>query len=429
MTTSPQRISFCALALLAGLAATASAEDWPQFRGPTGQGISTSKDVPVEWGATKNVAWNVEVPGRGWSSPVLTAGKLYLTTAVGANTMGDGNTPVNATSDTSLRALCIDAATGKTDWDVEVFHRSRAETPPMHPKNSQASPTPIVAGDRLFVHYGHLGTAALDLSGKVLWRQTIEYKPAHGNGGSPVLFDGLLIFNCDGVADPFVVALDAKTGEVKWKTPRNSPARKQFSVATPQVIQLESGAAQLISPASGFVGAYDPKDGRELWRVRYGEGYSVVPRPAFANGVVVLSSGYDKPVTYAIKVDGAGGDVTKTHVAWKSHKAAPATPSPLIVGDEVFIISDNGMATCCDLMTGDVHWTQRLDGDFSASPLAAEGRVYFQNEAGVGYVVKASKTFEQLAENDLGERCLASYAVTDGALFIRTEHHLWKIGR
>jgi outer membrane protein assembly factor BamB len=386
--------------------------------------------VPVEWSATKNVAWKVPIPGRAWSSPVLMGGKLYLTNALASSEASDGNEPVNATSDTSLRTLCVDAKTGKIDWDVEVFHRSRADTPSMHPKNSQASPTPVVTADRLYVHYGHLGTAALDLSGKVLWRQTVAYKPAHGNGGSPVLFDGLLIFNCDGLADPFMCALDVNTGQVKWKTPRNSPARKKFSVATPQVIKLAGGGTQLVSPASGFVGGYDPTDGREIWRVRYGEGYSVVPRPAFADGVVVLSSGYDQPVTYAIKVDDRmSGDVTNSRVAWKNRKAAPCTPSPLIVDGAVYLISDNGFATCSDLKTGKVHWTQRLEGNYSASPIYAEGRVYFQSEDGVAYVVKAATKFEQLAENDIGERCLASYAVADGALYIRTEHHLWKIAR
>jgi outer membrane protein assembly factor BamB len=433
MSSRPLQLRVFTLGLFIALAASSAsaAEDWPQFGGPTGQGISAATGVPVEWSATKNVAWKVPIPGRAWSSPVLMNGKLYLTTAIGTSALDGGNEPVDATSDTSLRAMCVDAKTGKIDWDVEVFHRSRADTPPMHPKNSQASPTPVVIADRLYVHYGHLGTAALDLSaGKVLWRQTISYKPAHGNGGSPVIVDGLLVFNCDGLADPFVCALDASTGDVKWKTPRNSPARKKFSVATPQVIKLASGATQLISPASGFVGAYDPKDGREIWRVRYGEGYSVVPRPAFADGVIVLSSGYDKPVTYAIKVDDRmGGDVTGSRVAWKSHKAAPCTPSPLIVDSAVYLMSDNGFASCSDLKTGKVHWTQRLEGEYSASPVYAEGRVYFQSESGVAYVVKAATTFEQLAENDIGERCLASYAVADGALFIRSEHHLWKIAR
>ena len=188
------------------------------------------------------------------------------------------------------------------------------------------------------------------------------------------------------------------------------------------------GRKQIVSPASGFVAAYDPVDGRELWRVRYGDGYSVVPRPAFAHGLLYVSSGFDSAVLYAIRPAGAAGDVTDTHVAWRIRKGAPLTPSPLVVGDELYMVSDNGVATCADAKTGAVHWTQRLDGNFSASPVAAEGRVYFQNESGVGFVVKAAKAFELLGENDLAERSLASYSVADGALFVRTEAHLWRIG-
>jgi outer membrane protein assembly factor BamB len=407
----------CALLLtLAAGAGVAFAEDWPQFRGPTGQGLSTATNVPVEWDTSRNVAWKTPIPGRGWSSPVLAGGRVYLTTAT-----GDDASP-------SLRAICVEALTGDVLWDTEVFRPDRKQAAVKHKKNSQASPTPIVTSDRLYVHFGHLGTAALDLSGNVLWRQVVEHPPAHGNGGSPVLVGDLLVFNCDGVTDPFVVALDAKSGEVRWRTPRNTPAKQQFSVATPQVIEV-GGAQQVVSPASGFVGGYDPASGRELWRVRYGKGYSVVPRPAFANGILVVCSGYDSATTFAIRPEGANGDVTASHVVWQHKKGTPNTPSPLIVGDELYLVSDNGIASCTDLATGKVHWTQRLDGNFSASPVAAEGRVYFQNEDGVGYVIKAATSFEQLAENDLGEPSLASYAVTDGALFIRTDKHLWKIAR
>jgi outer membrane protein assembly factor BamB len=280
----------------------------------------------------------------------------------------------------------------------------------------------------MYVHFGHMGTAALDLSGKVLWKKVVQYPPAHGNGGSPVLVNGLLVFSCDGVKDPFVIALDAGTGDERWRTPRNTHAKRTFSVGTPQAIVLDDGRAQIVSPASGFVGGYDPKDGREIWRVRYGEGYSVVAQPAYAHGLVVVSSGYDSAQTFAIRVNGApGGDVTKTHVAWQSRRNAPNTPSPLIVGDELYMVADNGIATCTDLRSGKVHWSERLQGNYSASPIAAEGRIYFQNEEGLGSVVKASTSFQLLAENDLGEPSLASYAVTDGTLFIRTEHHLWKI--
>jgi outer membrane protein assembly factor BamB len=277
-----------------------------------------------------------------------------------------------------------------------------------------------------------MGTAALDLAGKVLWRQTsLKYPPVHGNGGSPALVGEpgkqLLVFNCDGGKDPFMAALDAQTGDVRWKTPRSVKSKAPFSFSTPLAIE-EGGRTQIVSPASGFVGGYDPADGRELWRVLYGQGYSVVPRPAFAHGLLYVSSGFDSAVLYAIRPQAAKGDVSKSHVAWTIRKGAPNTPSPLVAGDELYMISDGGIVTCADARSGKVHWTERLPGGkFSASPVFADGRVYFQNEEGDGFVLKAGKKYELLAENELGERSLASYAVADGALFIRTEKHLWKI--
>ena len=403
--------------MAAALPMPLAAGDWPQFRGPTGQGTSDAKNVPVEWGARKNVAWQVAVPGRGWSSPVLAGGRIYLTTST---TLPGGRV--------SLRAICFDAESGRILWNVEALRPDAAAVRAMHPKNSPASSTPIITRDRLYVHFGHLGTAALDLSGNVMWRQTgLTYPPVHGNGGSPILVGNAMIFNCDGGRNPFIAALDATTGQIKWTTPRNTRARSPFSFSTPLLIQVQDNE-QVISPASGFVGAYDPADGRLLWWVNYGEGYSVVPRPVFADGLLFLSSGFDAPVVYAIRPDGASGDATSTHVAWTRRKAAPNTPSMLVLGDELYTISDSGIATCADAKTGRVIWTHRLDGGFSASPVAAEGRVYFQNEEGTGFVIQAGRTFRPLAENHLGERSLASYAVTDGALFIRTEQHLWKIG-
>jgi outer membrane protein assembly factor BamB len=400
-------------------AAQAAETEWPQFRGPTGQGLSRAVNVPVEWDAAKNVAWKVELPGRGWSSPVLAKGRLYFTAS-----LADA-----ATAEVTLRAVCCDAGDGHVLWDAEVFRPDAESTTAMHRKNSLASPTPIVTADRLYVHFGHMGTAALDLTGKVLWRQTeLKYPPTHGTGGSPILLGDALIFSCDGQRDPFVVALDTANGAVRWKTPRNSPAKKQFSFCTPLAIDAD-GASQVISPGSGFVASYDPRDGHELWRVGYGEGYSVVPRPVFAHGLLFLSSGFDAPIFHAIKPAGAHGDATATNIAWTQRKGAPNTPSALVVGDEVYFVSDGGIATCADALTGEVRWSERLGGNFSASPVAAEGRVYFLNEAGVGFVVKAGQTYELLATNDLAERTLASYAVADGALFIRSESHLWKIQR
>jgi outer membrane protein assembly factor BamB len=413
--------AFLAASLGAGaMGALANADVWPEFRGPTGQGISEAREIPLKWSATENVKWSVAVRGSGWSSPVLANGRIYLTSAVTAN---EGDRAI------TLRALCLDAANGNVVWNTEVIRPDEASAAAMHRKNSPASATPVLTSDRLYVHFGHMGTAALDLDGRVLWRQTeLKYSPVHGNGGSPALVDDLLVLNCDGGSAPFVAALDVKTGAVRWKTPRNSTARKLFSFSTPLAIKL-NGATEIISAASGFVAAYAPPDGRELWRVKYGEGYSVVPRPVFAHDMIYISSGFDQPVLYAIKPHGASGDATGTHVAWTHRKGVPCTSSMLVLGDDLFFVSDAGIASCLDAKTGAVCWSQRLGGDFSASPTSAEGRVYFQNETGSTFVVAAKRTFELLARNEVGERTFASPAMIDGAIFIRSENHLWRIGR
>jgi outer membrane protein assembly factor BamB len=391
----------------------AAETEWPQFRGPTGQGLSGAVGVPVTWSATENVAWKVEVPGKGWSSPVLSKGKIYLTTAAGG----------------ALRALCLDAADGHTLWDTELFRPDPESMSAMHQKNSLASPTPIVADGKIYAHFGHMGTAALDLDGKVLWRQDqVKYTPVHGAGGSPILTDGVLAFSCDAAKDPFLVGLDAATGKLKWKTPRNTPAKKPFSFSTPLAISL-GGKTQIVSPGSGLVGGYDAQDGHELWRVRYGEGYSVIPRPVYAHGLLYVSSSFDQAALYAIRPEGAAGDMTEKAIAWSVKKGAPHSASALVLGDEVYFVSDASIATCADAETGKVYWTERLGGGFSASPVAAEGRVYFQNETGSGTVLKAGKTFEKLAKNEVGEPTLASIAVADGAIYLRGEKHLWRIGK
>ena len=393
------------------------AADWPEFRGPTGQGISTATGLPVEWSATRNVAWKVAVPGAGWSSPAISGGKIFLTTGV-----------ANAGGGVSLRALALDLASGRALWATEVFSASEASVQPVHDKNGPASPTPIVEGDRVYVHFGHHGTACLDGAGKIIWRQTgLPYSPLHGNGGSPALAGELLVFNADGTKEPFVVALNKATGEVAWKMPRIAEVRQKFSFATPLVITV-NGRPQIITPGSGVVTALDPRDGRELWRVRYGGGYSVVPRPVFAHGLVFVATGYNRADLLAIRPDGEG-DVTDTHIAWRTTKGAPLTPSVLAVGDELYAVADSGVASCFDARTGKIHWQERLEGNYSASPIVADGKIYFLSEDGVGTVVKAARAFEQIATNKLEERTLASYAVADGALFIRSAAHLYRIGR
>jgi outer membrane protein assembly factor BamB len=392
----------------------ARAGEWTEFRGPGGAGHAPD-GLPVRWSETENVVWKAPIEGLGWSSPVVSRGRVYLTTATQA---GD---------DTSLRLVCLDAATGATRWNKELFKRTGV--PRMHKKNSHASPTPIVDGEKIYVHFGPHGTACTTLDGDVVWQCQLEYEPTHGTGGSPALAGDTLVICCDGSDVQYVVGLDAASGDIRWKKDRETTPKKGFSFATPAVITV-GGRRQAVCPGSDAVFAYDPQTGETIWRVDYPGGYSVVPRPVFGAGLLYLGSGYDKPVVHAID-PGGSGNVTDTHVRWKMDKSAPNTPSVLCVGDEVYCVSDNGIATCVDARTGAEHWRQRLGGNYSASPTHAGGLVYFQSEAGEAVVVKAGKTFEEVARNQIGggERTFASYAVDDGAFLIRTESALYRVGK
>jgi outer membrane protein assembly factor BamB len=406
------------LAFFAGpvLGLNAHAADWPEFRGPTRQGVYQGKPLPTQWDAKTNIVWKQTIPGLGWSSPAIAAGKVFLTTA----------TPgAPSERDQSLRALCLNAETGEIIWNVEVFHQDGQTAPAIQGKNSHASASPLVRAGKVYVHFGHQGTACLSLEGQVIWRnREVSYAPVHGNGGSPLLHDGLLIFCCDGDTDPFVVALDAETGKVKWKTARTWDHFKKFAFSTPLAIHQEA-ATQIVAPGAGGVAAYDAKTGAEIWKVRYG-GYSVVPRPVLGHGLVFVSTSYDFPTLLAIRPDGHG-DVTDSRVAWTLKRGAPHNPSPLLLGDELYVVSDQGLATCLDGKSGKVHWQERIKGNYSASPLAAEGLLYFLNETGLTTIVEARTAFKKVSENTLGERTLASPAAVDGALFIRTDKHLYRI--
>ncbi|HVK19029.1 MAG TPA: PQQ-binding-like beta-propeller repeat protein [Fimbriiglobus sp.] len=405
---------FAALSLTLALTSPIVA-DWPQFRGPAGQGLADMKAPPTEWGPEKNVAWKVEVPGKGWSSPVVAGGRVYLTTAV---PQGDGRS-----ADQSLRALCLDTTTGSTLWDREVFKQDGKSAPPIHAKNSHASPTPVIDGDRLYVHFGHQGTACLSAKdGSVLWaNRDLTYKPVHGNGGSPVVDGDRILICIDGTDRRSVVAFDKATGKVAWEFKRPQASSKPFSFGTPLVLE-QHGRRVVVAPGSGVVNGVDAETGQELWAVKF-DGYSVVPRPVAGHGLVYLSTGYDKPTLLAIKVEPG----FRAAVAWKASQDAPTNPSPLLVGDELYMVSDHGIATCLDARTGKVHWRERVPGQYSASPLAAGGYIYLQNEIGVGTVLKSGTAFEVAATNKLGERTQASYAADGDAFLIRTERHLYRI--
>lgn len=424
--------SACCSALTAcvvALTSTAGEPDWPKFRGPAADGHSAAATVPTRWSTTENIAWSVELPGRGWSSPVHRDGRIYLTTAV----ITDGGEESNPQANRSLRALCLELATGRTLWDVEVFKQDGATAPDtIHQKNGHASPTPIIADNgRLYVHFGHQGTACLGLAdGEKLWEnRSLTYPPRHGNGGSPVLVEGRLVFSADAEHDPFIAALDAATGAVAWKRERPETAQKQkFGFATAGVFDV-AGELQVVSPGPGAVDAFAPSDGRHLWRVTY-EGYSNVPNPVMAHGLIFVTTSYDTPDMLAIDPLGAKGDVTESHVRWTSDTKAPMTVSPIVIGSEIYWISDQGgFVTCADAKTGSVHWSERIGARaVSASPLHAGGHLYILDEEGKTHVLKPGRTFEKIAENDLDDRALATPAPFDGGLLVRTESKLWRVG-
>ncbi len=405
-----QRLAFT-LAAVTLIGPAAHAQDWPAFRGPTGQGHSAELGLPLEWSESDNIAWKTPVPGRGWSSPVVVKGRVWLTTATA---VGAG----------SLRLLAYDAETGREVLNVEVFRVDETASP--NPKNSLASPTPVldVDGDRVYVHFGADGTAALTTAGEVVWTTRFPYVTQHGNGGSPVLYRDRLILNVDGYDTAFVVALDAATGEEQWRTARRQPFSQAYS--TPLVIRV-GDRDQLFSIGAFRATAYDPETGEEIWEVSYGDGFSNVPAPVFGHGMVYVATGFQVPSLLAVRADGRG-DVTATHTAWTLRRGVPLTSSPLLVGDELYIVSDLGVATCLDARTGELHWRERLGGNFSASPVSADGRIYFQSEEGVTTVVAPGTEYLELATNQLDGAILASMAVANGSLFIRTHDHLYRIG-
>ena len=388
--------------------------EWSQFRGPNSDGHVVGTTTPLEWSDTKNVVWKAEIPGLGWSSPVIVDGKIFLTTAV---PQGEG---------LSLRAMALDAATSKVIWDREV--RSVPKAPPIHAKNSHASPTPIVQDGSVFVHFGTFGMARLKASeGTVQWTCTdIDYPPVHGSGGSPLLHEGKLVVACDGSKDPFVVAIDAETGKVAWKTPRSVEARITQSFVTSAIATID-GKAQVLSPGPNHFASYDLATGEELWRV-VAPGWSVVPQPALGHGMVFYNRDYDHPEMMAVKLGGKG-DVTESNVVWRLKNGAPSTPSPLLIGDDLYYVSDKGVASCVNAKTGELQWTGRLGGNYSASPIYVNGRVLFLDENGKATWVKLGKDFVVLGENEVPGRTFATPAFSDGAMYLRTDTALYKIAQ
>jgi outer membrane protein assembly factor BamB len=389
-------------------------DNWPQFRGSGGQGHSDSTGLALDWSESQNVAWKTAIDGQGWSSPVVLGSQIWLTTAT------DGGH--------SLHAICIDRKSGKTVHDVEVFRVG--ELPKIHATNSFASPTPALEPDNVYVHFGTFGTACLDpATGDIRWKnEQLKLDHQVGPGSSPVLYGDLLLLTCDGIDVQYAVALHKTNGQIAWKSPRTGVITKSSSekkaFVTPLVIQ-NGGHDEAIMPGAEYCYAYEPLTGRELWQLHY-PGYSNVPRPVFAHGLLYLATGYDDPEFWAIRPGGAG-DITPTAVVWKMNKQAPTKPSAVVAGDEIYLLSDAGILSCLDALTGEQHWRHRLPGTFSASPVVADGRIYFCGEDGKTTVIAPGKQYQELASNTLDGRFMASPAVAGSAIFLRTDTHLYRI--
>jgi outer membrane protein assembly factor BamB len=437
-------ISLCAGWVWLVSSVTGQAEGfWPEFRGPQGNGIVPEGKAPTKWSETENVKWKTPLPGKGWSSPVVVDGQIWLTTAIEVEASEQEQRELLVASGVeerkfkelqtkkavTLKALCVDFKTGAVQREIELVNI--ATPSPIHHFNSYASPTAVIDGPRVICHFGTFGTFCLNRTdGAVVWQQTIKLEHGVGPGSSPMIHGDKVILICDGTDAQFVIALNKETGEPVWKTPRPpmeaETGDRMKAYSTPIAIKDGNGREQLICMSSQWLVALAPETGKELWRVRHGTGFSVVPRPVYGDGVVYVCTGYGKPQLWAVRVDGEG-DVTETHVVWKETKRIPAKPSPLLVGSDLFVTDDSGIVSCFDAADGSLRWQERLGGNFTASPILAGGKLYFAGESGKVTLVEPSAAFEISAENEVDGKLMASPVVVDGALLLRTEEAIYRI--
>lgn len=402
------------------------AGEWPQFRGPNGQGHSSASGLPTNWDETRNIIWKVRIPGKGFSSPVISGNQIWITTA-----LEQGR---------SLRAICLNRENGQLLYNVEVFNLNEAGS--RHHKNSFSSPTPVLEGRYVYVHFGNKGTACLLDNGEIVWKMSdLDFRLPHGGASSPVLFENLLILTCDGTDTQFTVALDKSNGEVVWKSKRQHLGETAstdeletnalggfnlMSYSTPLVIDVK-GVPQLISTGANYVASYHARTGKEIWWYSY-NGFSQAARPVYAHGLVFVI-GFERgshPTFYAIQPD-TRGRITNEQLAWKLGRSVPHVPSPLVVGEEIYLFNDRGIATCLDAKSGREHWKERVGGNYSASPIYADGRIYICSEEGRTSVLAPGKNFKLLATNELDGQLMASPAAAGQALYLRTINYLYRI--
>ena len=394
------------------------AENWSSFRGVNAQGHSVEKQLPINWTDRQNIAWKTELPGKGWSSPIVYEGTVYVTA-----TTEEG---------ASCRIISVDSKTGVQNWNVQVHRQSPGAK---RKQNSYATPTPVADDKCIYAAFADGTIVAVDRNGKLVWKNTeVKFHSLHGLGASPILVDGLLIMPFDGSSpdkkelgwkipwdQAVVLAIDVKTGKTAWKGKRDA---SRVGHVTP--ITINQGD-QIVSAAGDQVAGFDKNTGERIWSV-YSQGEGVTPTPALGDGIIYTSSGFEEPTIRAIRLGGTG-DVTDTHIVWEQRKGVPAMPSPLLVGPNLYTITRDNILYCLRAADGSPVWNKRLTGTHSASPLYADGRIYILSETGTTLVLAPGDKYKELASNRLDEKCLASMAVSDGCFFIRGTTHLFCISK
>ena len=429
-----------ALFLLILPALLSGAESWPQWRGPEANGHAGKAGYPSEWNKVKNVAWKSVLPGRGHSSPVHDGDTIWVTTAIETPASeaeekerlkaNKGLPTVTVLSKVSLRALRIDPKSGKVLKNVEIFGKKQPQW--VHKLNSYASPTPVIEDGKVYFHFGAYGNACIDAkTGKILWKnddKALWVMHENGPGSSPLVWDDLMIFHLDGSDKQHVVALYKDSGKIAWKTKRSGELREnpqlQKSYSTP-IVETFNGKPVLISCGADWVYGYDPRNGKELWKIKYGHlGFSNVARPITGHGMIYLSTCFMKAEILAFRYEG----LKTPELAWRLDRG-PKMPSPILVGNELYVVNDGGILTCVDALSGDLHWRERLDGEFSSSPTYAGGLLYFSDRNGVTTVIKPGKSLKVVGKNELdGTAHMASFAALGKSFLVRTEEALYRLG-
>ncbi len=415
---SRMRIISSFLCIALAVSSLSADESWWQFRGPAGDGHTVATKLPVVWSEQANVAWKTPIHDRGWSSPVIWRNQIWLTTAT--------------ENGRKLFAVCVDKDTGKVLRDLHIFD---VDAPmKISTENTYATPTPVIDEGRIYVHYGTYGTACLDTtSGRTIWTRRdlkCDHEVGAGPASSPTLVGDTVVVHVDGRDVQYLIALDKATGKTVWKTPRSIDYskvpihhRKAFSMP---IIAPRGRGNQLVSPGAKALYSYDPKSGVELWRVRH-RGFSIAPRPVFGHGMVFTIIDRDNPELWAIRADG-DDDVTDSHVQWKETKSMPPRCSPLLVGDLLFLVNRRGIATCLEAKTGKLVWKERLDGDFSASPIYAKDHIYLFNEDATTIIIRPTRKLDIVSVNKLASQPLMATPAVDGnAFIIRTASYLYRI--